>query len=117
MNNPDSTFSLCDTTYKGAWTLVAKKPKFFIVTVDSNYLLLVTIDYNLNVIDAIHIAAGDPSSNDNFQGELTSTVYGNLKVVLNYSYSVRKDQEGNYDNEEENDTWRIDDSGHFKLVN
>jgi len=115
-NGIDSTFNLCDTDYKASWSLVAKTPKFFVIEVDDNYSLLVTIDYSLNVIDAIHVAAADPSSNDNFQGELTSTIYKNLKVVLHYRYDVRTDEEGHFDTENEEDVWRIDKTGHFKAI-
>ncbi len=115
----DSTFNLCDTNYRANWCLVVKTPKFFVVEVVDNYLLLVTIDYDLNVIDAIHIAAGDPSSNHHFHGELTSTIYKNLKIVMHYTYSQQAGEEDNYRTENEineDDIWRINKSGHFKAI-
>ncbi|PWK80331.1 hypothetical protein LX99_00796 [Mucilaginibacter oryzae] len=112
----DSTFNLCDTNYRANWFLVAKTPKFFVVEVDDNYLLLVTIDYNLNVIEAIHIAAADPSGNNHFHGELTSTIYKNLKIVLHYAYSQQGGEEEHYRTENEDDIWRINKSGHFKAI-
>lgn len=114
--NNDSTFNLCDTNYKANWVLVTKTPNFFVVEMKTNYTLLVTIDYQLNIIDAIHIAAGDPTSNDNFQGELTSTIYKNLKVVLHYTYYLRTDAERHFDATTENDIWRVDMKGRFKAI-
>jgi hypothetical protein len=118
-NGIDSTFNLCDTDYKASWSLVAKTPKFFVIEVDDNYSLLVTIDYQLNVIDAIHVAAADPLGNDHFHGELTSTIYKNLKIVMHYDYSQQAGAEEGYaaSNEmKENDIWRIDKTGHFKAI-
>ena len=114
-----SNFNLCDTNYRSNWLLVAKTPKFFVVEMNDNYLLLVTIDYNLNIIEAIHIAAADPSSNNHFHGELTSTIYKNLKIVLHYAYSQQGGEENNYRTENEineDDIWRINESGHFKAI-
>jgi len=112
----DTTFSLCDTNFRANWFLITKTPKFFVVEVDDNYLLLVTIDYRLNVLDAIHIAAGDPSSNDNFQGELTATIYKNLNIVMHYRYDQRTDKEGHSETINEDDQWGIDSNGHFKPI-
>lgn len=113
------TFNLCDTNYRANWFLIAKTPKFFVVEVDDNYLLLVTIDYNLKVIGAIHIAAADPSGNDHFHGELVSTIYKNLKIVLHYAYSQQGGKEDNYRTENEineDDIWQINESGHFRAI-
>jgi len=116
MTNDDSTFNLCDTNYKANWVLISKTPKFFVVEVDTNYLLLVTIDYQLNVIDAVHIAAGDPTSNKRFQGELSSTIHKNLKITMHYTYYVQVDEEGHFDTTTENDIWRINNNGIFKPI-
>ena len=118
----DSTFNLCDTNYKANWFMVIKTPKFFVVQVDDNYqglALLVTIDYHLNVIDAIHCMGNDPSSNEHFHGELTSTIYKNLKIVMHYNYAQQASEEYNYETENEvneDDIWRIDRTGHFKPI-
>ena len=83
---------------------------------DDNYLLLVTIDYHLNVIDAIHIAAGDPSSNKRFQADLSSTIYKNLRIIMHHTYYVQTDEKGNFDTTNEDDIWRIDKDGFFKPI-
>lgn len=115
----DSTFNLCDTNYKANWSLVIKTPKFFVVGVEGNYSLLVTIDYKLNVINAIHVAAADPFGNDHFHGELTSTIYKNLKIVMHYVYTQQGGEDESYattDEDNEDDVWRIDRTGHFKPI-
>jgi hypothetical protein len=112
----DSTFNLCDTTYKAYWFLITKTPKFFAIVVNTNYSVLVTMDYNLNVINAIHIAAGDPTSNNHFEGKLTSTLYNNFKIVMHYTYNVQTDEERHFETTNEDDVWRIDSNGRFKPI-
>jgi hypothetical protein len=112
----DSTFSLCDTNYKASWVLVTKTPKFLVVQVNG---MLVTMDYHLNIIDAILVCVEDPSSNEHFHGDLNSTLYASLKIIMHYNYYQIAGKEDNYRTENEineDDIWRIDRTGHFKAI-
>lgn len=115
-NKNESTFSLCDSAFRGSWVLVAKKPAFFVIAVNGTHIMLVTMDYYFNLIDAIHAEASSPSEKGNLGGDLYSTVYPTLKIVLHYSYDIPTGQKGYYTTKTEDDVWHIDSTGHFMPV-
>lgn len=110
----DSTFNLADTiSYKAGWNLIEKTPQFVVIEVNDG-VKLVTLTYNLKVIDAINSAVADPSGNSHFNANRHSTIYKNLKIVLHHEYSVQVDERGNFEKEEDSEKWFIDKMGHFQ---
>ncbi len=108
----DSTFNLVDLNYKAEWKLLAKRANFFVIVVNSgNGIKLVTQTFNLNVIDAINIEKGDPASNPNFSAYRHSVIYKDLTILIIHEYSVRIDEENNFDEKTEKMKWFISDNG------
>lgn len=122
--NADSTFNLTDAKYNTHWLMISRKLHYFIILVDGSiskehhFTKLVTLSYNLYVIDAMNVVATDPLGNDRFHGSLSTTIHKNLKLTLHYEYSILSDpQTFAWQVEEtQNDQWRIDTQGHFKLI-
>ena len=110
---PDSikeTFNLVDTTnYKITAKLAAITPKFIVLVLRG---VLVTLNYKLNVIDAINTSSGN--GNSNWQTGRETTINKNLTLKLHHFYSVRTDEAGHYDYENEYAYWFIDTGGHIK---
>ena len=107
------TFDLTDSTFKADWLLIAKQPKYFVIITDGR---LVTLTYNLVLIDAMNIVAGDPAGNSHFSGELNTTIYSNLKLKLRYEYGVQTDEERHYAYQIEDDLWFVNQRGQFKYL-
>ena len=106
----DSTFNLVDTTYRGKWNLIIKKPNFIVLEVENH---LVTMAYDLKVIDAINSAGAQ--GNNHWNVERFSTIYKNLKIVIHNEYIVQVDEAGNFETQAKwNEKWFIDKNGHFK---
>lgn len=107
-----STLNLTDSAYKAKWLLLAKTPKYIAILTDRT---LVTLTYDLKVIDAMHVEAYDRASNNHFQGGLSTTVTKDLKLKLEYYYNVQVDEERNFDSQVEDDIWLVDNKGRFKI--
>ncbi|MES2277553.1 MAG: hypothetical protein V4592_16130 [Bacteroidota bacterium] len=108
---PDSivvTFNLADTvTYRTEGVLVATTSKF--VVIDG---ILVTLSYNVGVIDAIHTQTG--AGNNHWQIFRTATIYKDLTMVLHHSWSVETERRGHFEYENEDEHWYIDENGHIR---
>ncbi|MEN0056135.1 MAG: hypothetical protein AAGC65_20825 [Mucilaginibacter sp.] len=112
----DSTFNLVEKNYKGAWNLIAKRPEFVVVelsSTDSEGIKLVTLKYDLSVIDAINIAISDPRRHYPWFANRHSTINKNLTIVLQHIYTTSDTPtpEGKEISEEK---WHIDKTGHFR---
>ncbi len=112
----DSTFNLVEKNYKGAWNLIVKKPKFIVVEIQSIYfngVKLVTLTYNLEVIDAINIAIADPSGHYPWFADRHSIINQNLTLILQHEY-IMNETENSAETETSHEKWFIDKTGHFK---
>ena len=109
----DSTFDITDSNFIAQWNLIKKTPKFIVIEVNYGYIKLVTIDYKLNVIDAIELAAADPSSNSHFSAERQSTINEDLTILEKNIYTAYGDNNDN-DVEENTENWLIDKNGFFR---
>ena len=114
MDETDSTFNLTDKNFIAEWNLIKKTQKFLVIEVKFNYVKLVTMDYNLNVIDAIESGASDPSSNVHFSAERVSIINNDLTIDLVHTYSVQTDEKYNYNTETQEENWFIDKNGFFR---
>jgi hypothetical protein len=110
---PDSireTFNLVDTiTYKTEGVLVATTAKFAVVDLNG---ILVTLSYDVHVIDAIRTSPGD--GNNHWQVGRATTVKKDLTIDILHWYSHQTDERGNRDWENEHEKWFIDSTGHIR---
>jgi len=110
---PDSItarFNLADTiTYKMEGVLVAATPKFVVVDLDG---ILVTLSYQVEVIDAINAQTGE--GNNHWQIRRTTTINKDLTVILHHSWSGETERRGHFEYENEDENWFIDDNGHIR---
>lgn len=108
----DTTFNLVDTNYKAQWNLVAKTPKFVVVNVYDNPSKMVTLTYDLKIIDAITFSAWQ--GNNHWTAQRFSTINQDLNIVLYHQYRVQVDEKDNFQYETEHEKWFIDKKGYFK---
>lgn len=112
-NETDTTFNLTDSSYKAQWNLIAKTPRFMVVEVYGDGVQLVTLTYQLKVIDAINSAAAQ--GNNHWNANRQSVIRKNLTIVLQHEYSVQIDDENHFDTETEDELyWFIDKNGYFR---
>lgn len=111
-NENDTTFNLVDTNYKAQWNLVAKTPKFVVVKVCDNPSKMVTLTYNLKMIDAITFATSQ--GNNHWTAQRFSTINQDLNIVLYHQYRVQVDDKDNFHYQTEHEKWFIDKKGYFK---
>jgi hypothetical protein len=112
-NEADTTFNLTDSNYKAQWNLIAKTPRFMVVEVYGDGVQLVTLTYQLKVIDAINSAAAQ--GNNHWNANRQSVISKNLTIVLQHEYSVQVDDENHFETETEDKLyWFIDKNGYFR---
>jgi len=106
---PDSikeTFNLVDSaTYKAEGVLVTTTPKFVLIDLDGT---LVTMTYNVEVIDAIVSSEGH--GNKHWSVWRNTTINKDLTMVIRQYYT----HESHEDDDSETEKWFIDSSGHFQ---
>jgi hypothetical protein len=111
-NKDDSTFSLVSNTYKAQWNLISKTPKFLILEVYSEYVFLVTMTYDLKVIDAIR--SGYVQGNSHWYADRHAVIYKDLTIKLKHYYETQDDDVKNQESYETEEMWFIDRYGNFK---
>lgn len=110
----DTTFNLTDYNYKAKWNLIAKTPKFIAVEVYSDYAFLVTLTYDLKLIDAIRTGYADPAGNVHWHADRHSIINKDLTIILQHYSEVQVDDNNNYEKRTEEEKWFIDADGHIK---
>ena len=109
----DSTFNLTDIQYKAQWNLIKKTPKFVVVEVNSEGAMLVTLNYHLEVIDAIITGIADPGGHYPWFASRHSVINNNLTILLQHEYTMNE-TEDSVDKEKSEEKWFIDKTGHFR---
>jgi hypothetical protein len=112
----DSTFNLVEKNYKGAWDLIEKKPTFIVVEINSIYfqgVKLVTLTYDLHVIDAINIAAADPLGHYPWFADRHAIINKDLTILLQHEY-IMNETDNDAETETSEEKWYIDETGHFR---
>jgi hypothetical protein len=110
---PDSikeSFNLVDSnTHNIKAKVLAVKAKFIVLDVEG---ILITLNYKIEVIDAIH--TDGVQGNNHWQTGRDVTINKNLTLKIHHYYSVQTDEEGHRDYQNEYETWFIDADGHIK---
>jgi|GEM_PF-6818952 len=112
----DSTFDLAEKNYKGAWNLIAKNAQFIVVEAVSsttNGVKLVTLKYDLSVIDAIDIAIADPRGHYPWFANRHSIINKNLTIILQHEYTISNTPKSE-EKETSEENWYIDKTGRFR---
>jgi hypothetical protein len=109
----DTTFNLTDNNYKAEWNLIAKTPKFVVLEVHSDYVFLVTLTYDLKLIEAIRTGYADPAGNVHWHTDRHAIINKDLTIILQH-YSEVQVADHNYDKQITEEKWFIDKEGHVK---
>ena len=110
----DTTFNLTDNNYKAKWNLIAKTPKFIVIEVYTGYAFLVTLTYDLKLIDAIRTGYADPAGNVHWHADRHSIINKDLTIILQHYSEVQVDEKYNYEKQTTEEKWFIDVDGHIK---
>ena len=109
----DTTFNLTDNNYKAEWNLIAKTPKFVVLEVHSDYAFLVTLTYDLKLVEAIRTGYADPAGNVHWHTYRHAIINKDLTIILQH-YSEVQVADHNYDKQTTEEKWFIDKEGHIK---
>jgi len=110
----DTTFNLIDNNYGAKWNLIAKTPKFILIEVYTGYAFLVTLTYDLKLIDAIRTGYADPAGNIHWHSNRHSIINKDLTVVLQNESELQVDDNDKYKTKTVEETWFVDIDGHIK---
>ncbi len=110
----DTLFDLCDEQYKAKWNLIAKTPKYVVLEVYTGYAFLVTLTYQLKLINAIRTGYADPAGNVHWHAYRAALIKKDLTIQLQHFSEVQVDEQYNYETHTDSEDWYIDSNGFIK---